>query len=158
MIVTFFYMFQWMITTPMDCRGGQEGQARKCKRRLQNGRMVKLDAHLEEQFAGGKLLACIASRPGQCGQADGYVQQFTCVFLLQHAQGGGCQLLASFFHICVIHRPDMLVADIFWRVMSLNSTRKRFRRRAKEQLPSYGILFDVHLLKRNRIFLGTELH
>jgi hypothetical protein len=38
----------------------------------------------------------------------------------------------------------MLVADIFWRVMSLNFTRKRFRRRAKEQLPSYGILFDVH--------------
>jgi hypothetical protein len=52
----------------------------------------------------------------------------------------------------------MLVADIFWRVMSLNSTRKRFRRRAKEQLSSYGILFDVHFLKRNRIFLGTELH
>jgi hypothetical protein len=42
----------------------------------------------------------------------------------------------------------MLVADIFWRVMSLNFTRKRFRRRAKEQ-PSYGILFDVHLLKRD---------
>jgi len=49
------------------------------------GRMVKLDAHLEEQFAGGRLLACIASRPGQCGRADGYVQQFTCVFLLQRA-------------------------------------------------------------------------
>jgi hypothetical protein len=42
----------------------------------------------------------------------------------------------------------MLVADIFWRVMSLNPPEKRFRRRAKEQLPSYGILFDVHLLKR----------
>jgi hypothetical protein len=41
----------------------------------------------------------------------------------------------------------MLVAGIFCRVMSLNFTRKRFRRRAKEQLPSYGILFNVHLLK-----------
>ncbi|GAB5567691.1 40S ribosomal protein S8 [Prionailurus iriomotensis] len=28
---------------------------------------------LEERFQQGKLLACIASRPGQCGQADGYV-------------------------------------------------------------------------------------
>jgi hypothetical protein len=43
----------------------------------------------------------------------------------------------------------MLVADIFWRVMSLNFNRKRFRRRGNEQLPSYGILFDVHLLKRD---------
>jgi len=31
----------------------------------------KLDAHIEEQFGGGRLLACISSRPGQCGRADG---------------------------------------------------------------------------------------
>ncbi|XP_024403915.1 small ribosomal subunit protein eS8 [Physcomitrium patens] len=33
----------------------------------------KLDSHLEDQFASGRLLACIASRPGQCGRADGYI-------------------------------------------------------------------------------------
>ncbi|XP_031478578.1 40S ribosomal protein S8-like [Nymphaea colorata] len=33
----------------------------------------KLDPHIEEQFSGGRLLACIASRPGQCGRADGYI-------------------------------------------------------------------------------------
>ena len=33
----------------------------------------KLDLNLEEQFQSGRLLACIASRPGQCGRADGYV-------------------------------------------------------------------------------------
>ncbi|XP_057828929.1 small ribosomal subunit protein eS8 [Cryptomeria japonica] len=33
----------------------------------------KLDSHMEEQFAGGKLMACISSRPGQCGRADGYI-------------------------------------------------------------------------------------
>lgn len=33
----------------------------------------KLDAHIEEQFSGGRLLACISSRPGQCGRADGYI-------------------------------------------------------------------------------------
>eukprot|EP00922_Rhytidocystis_sp_ex-Travisia-forbesii_P020990 GHVS01030805.1.p1 GENE.GHVS01030805.1~~GHVS01030805.1.p1 ORF type:complete len:237 (+),score=45.77 GHVS01030805.1:92-712(+) len=33
----------------------------------------KVDAHLEEQFTSGKVLACIASRPGQCGRVDGYI-------------------------------------------------------------------------------------
>lgn len=32
-----------------------------------------LESHLEEQFASGRLLACITSRPGQSGRADGYV-------------------------------------------------------------------------------------
>ncbi|EOA13967.1 hypothetical protein CARUB_v10027092mg [Capsella rubella] len=32
-----------------------------------------IDSHLEEQFSSGRLLACIASRPGQCGRADGYI-------------------------------------------------------------------------------------
>ncbi len=33
----------------------------------------KLDSHIEEQFGGGRLFACISSRPGQCGRADGYI-------------------------------------------------------------------------------------
>ncbi|XP_073303965.1 small ribosomal subunit protein eS8-like [Primulina huaijiensis] len=33
----------------------------------------KIDPHLEEQFGGGRLLAVISSRPGQCGRADGYI-------------------------------------------------------------------------------------
>ncbi|KAI3981400.1 hypothetical protein MKX01_021523 [Papaver californicum] len=33
----------------------------------------KLDPHIEEQFSGGRLLASISSRPGQCGRADGYI-------------------------------------------------------------------------------------
>ncbi|CAI7879151.1 unnamed protein product [Closterium sp. NIES-54] len=33
----------------------------------------KLDPHLEDQFAAGRLYACIASRPGQCGRCDGYI-------------------------------------------------------------------------------------
>ncbi|PWA36966.1 hypothetical protein CTI12_AA594960 [Artemisia annua] len=33
----------------------------------------KLDQHVEEQFSGGRLLAAISSRPGQCGRADGYI-------------------------------------------------------------------------------------
>lgn len=43
---------------------------RKLERR-QQGRT--LDSHIEEQFSSGRLLACISSRPGQCGRADGYI-------------------------------------------------------------------------------------
>lgn len=32
-----------------------------------------LDTKLDEQFASGRLFACIASRPGQSGRADGYI-------------------------------------------------------------------------------------
>uniref|UniRef100_A0A0C9S8Y9 40S ribosomal protein S8 n=1 Tax=Wollemia nobilis TaxID=56998 RepID=A0A0C9S8Y9_9CONI len=43
---------------------------RKIEKRMEGH---KLDPHMEEQFAGGKLMACISSRPGQCGRADGYI-------------------------------------------------------------------------------------
>eukprot|EP00929_Paragymnodinium_shiwhaense_P002103 TRINITY_DN1022_c0_g1_i10.p2 TRINITY_DN1022_c0_g1~~TRINITY_DN1022_c0_g1_i10.p2 ORF type:complete len:207 (-),score=79.09 TRINITY_DN1022_c0_g1_i10:72-692(-) len=33
----------------------------------------KIDPAIEEQFQSGRLLACISSRPGQCGRCDGYV-------------------------------------------------------------------------------------
>lgn len=32
-----------------------------------------LDNHVADQFNSGRLLACIASRPGQSGRADGYI-------------------------------------------------------------------------------------
>lgn len=43
---------------------------RKLEKRQQNR---ALDPHIEEQFGSGRLLACISSRPGQCGRADGYI-------------------------------------------------------------------------------------
>merc|ERR1711920_441417 len=42
----------------------------KQKHRLRN---QKIDPSIEDQFQSGRLLACIASRPGQSGRADGYV-------------------------------------------------------------------------------------
>lgn len=33
----------------------------------------KLDPAVADQFQSGRLMACIASRPGQCGRADGYI-------------------------------------------------------------------------------------
>lgn len=32
-----------------------------------------IDQHVADQFAAGRLLACVASRPGQAGRADGYI-------------------------------------------------------------------------------------
>ena len=32
-----------------------------------------LDPALDDQFSGGRLLACVSSRPGQSGRVDGYV-------------------------------------------------------------------------------------
>ena len=34
---------------------------------------AKIDTLLESQFSAGRLYACIASRPGQSGRADGYI-------------------------------------------------------------------------------------
>jgi small subunit ribosomal protein S8e len=42
----------------------------KIKRRAPGS---KVDPHLEEQFLTGRLYACVASRPGQCGRCDGYI-------------------------------------------------------------------------------------
>ncbi|KAH1108444.1 hypothetical protein J1N35_012212 [Gossypium stocksii] len=57
-----------------------EGAAEETKRSKHVARKLekhqkdrKLDPHVEEQFGGGRLLACISSRPGQCGRADGYI-------------------------------------------------------------------------------------
>ncbi|KAK6780284.1 hypothetical protein AABB24_035752 [Solanum stoloniferum] len=44
------------------------------QRKIENRQKDRtLDPHLEEQFGGGRLLACISSRPGQCGRCDGYI-------------------------------------------------------------------------------------
>lgn len=40
-------------------------------KRRQTGRVI--DSNVAEQFNAGRLLACISSRPGQSGRADGYI-------------------------------------------------------------------------------------
>eukprot|EP00271_Cylindrocystis_brebissonii_P008900 TRINITY_DN23425_c0_g1_i1.p1 TRINITY_DN23425_c0_g1~~TRINITY_DN23425_c0_g1_i1.p1 ORF type:complete len:241 (+),score=68.66 TRINITY_DN23425_c0_g1_i1:72-725(+) len=46
---------------------------RKLAKRQEAHGGLKMEPHLEEQFASGRLYACIASRPGQCGRCDGYI-------------------------------------------------------------------------------------
>lgn len=35
--------------------------------------LAKVDQHLDDQFAIGRLYAVISARPGQSGRADGYI-------------------------------------------------------------------------------------
>jgi len=49
-------------------------KSKKVTKKLEHRKAVRaLDPHLKEQFNGGRLLAAISSRPGQCGRADGYI-------------------------------------------------------------------------------------
>jgi len=52
-----------------------EGQPSKnqLKRFNKNKKLYTIEERLAEQFLTGKLLACITSRPGQVGRADGYI-------------------------------------------------------------------------------------
>jgi len=63
--------------------GGKKGKKKDTKETKQSrhvkavlkGRQAtrKLDPHIEEQFSTNRLYACISSRPGQSGRADGYI-------------------------------------------------------------------------------------
>lgn len=56
-----------------------------------------VDTALDEQFATGRLYACIASRPGQCGRCDGYILEgkelefYVSAALLVHCTATACR-------------------------------------------------------------------
>ncbi|GMH38550.1 hypothetical protein BSKO_06434 [Bryopsis sp. KO-2023] len=59
------------IMPDFDKMEGTEDDKKAIKDRL-NARRA-LDPKVAEHFQTGRLLACISSRPGQCGKADGYI-------------------------------------------------------------------------------------
>nr|QBH73382.1 40S ribosomal protein S8 [Isotomurus palustris] len=49
-------------------------RSKKIEKRLKlRQKLSKVDPALEEQFQTGRVLACVASRPGQVGRVDGYI-------------------------------------------------------------------------------------
>jgi len=49
-------------------------RSKKVEKKLKlRQKLAKVDPALEEQFHTGRVLACVASRPGQVGRADGYI-------------------------------------------------------------------------------------
>merc|ERR1719198_2308201 len=51
----------------------KEGSASVTKKIAARQEGRSLDTNINSQFDTGRLLACISSRPGQCGRCDGYV-------------------------------------------------------------------------------------
>lgn len=51
----------------------EEKKEKDYKHIKQIGKDKTIDPLLIEQFKQGRVLACISSRPGQCGKADGYI-------------------------------------------------------------------------------------
>ena len=55
-------------------KGEEEGQNRsRSVQKKQEGRTRVIDENVQQQFKSGRVLACISSRPGQSGRADGYI-------------------------------------------------------------------------------------
>jgi len=49
-------------------------RSKKCEKKYKlRQKSAKVEQALEEQFMTGRVLACLSSRPGQVGRADGYV-------------------------------------------------------------------------------------
>ena len=52
----------------------EKKQSHHLTRKLEGRQKVRtLDPALDDEFASGRLLACISSRPGQSGRCDGYI-------------------------------------------------------------------------------------
>ncbi|KAI0989209.1 hypothetical protein GJ496_008923 [Pomphorhynchus laevis] len=43
------------------------------KKHAERARLSKLEPHIEEQLSSGRIFACISTKPGQSGRADGYI-------------------------------------------------------------------------------------
>lgn len=71
-------------------KSGQEEEGTKklskhtlwLQKQHQHKGVPNIDPLLEEQFNTGRLLACISSRPGQVGRADGYILEVSALVRL----------------------------------------------------------------------------
>merc|ERR1712060_113350 len=66
-----WYEAHYGVTVGKKSRKKQGASVLKKIAARQEGRT--LDSNINSQFDTGRLLACISSRPGQCGRCDGYV-------------------------------------------------------------------------------------
>ena len=68
----------WYATHYGETLGNVKDEAEKkskhtIRRQENNKKDHELESNLQHQFKSGRVLACISSRPGQTGRADGYV-------------------------------------------------------------------------------------
>ena len=70
--VIFIILFFYVQVQEGEAAAEETKKSNHVQRKLEKRQQGRtLDPHIEEQFGSGRLLACIASRPGQCGRADG---------------------------------------------------------------------------------------
>lgn len=62
-----------LLLTPLVVVRIVQKRSRSVFRKIQKNRKHEVDPKLLEQLGAGRLLACLSSRPGQCGRADGYI-------------------------------------------------------------------------------------
>jgi len=67
-----YYMQQYGIVLGKATDGEKVSKAVEAKR-AKRAIKASMGDNLKAQFKSGKLLACLSSRPGQCGRADGYI-------------------------------------------------------------------------------------
>merc|ERR1711936_1166100 len=53
--------------------GHKKSSSKTQKKYKERQTEAKVETALEDQFATGRVLASISSRPGQCGRSDGYI-------------------------------------------------------------------------------------
>lgn len=67
-------MFYFLIKTEAEESAINKKRSKKTMLKyIERRKTAKVEPKLEEFFGAGRLYACIASAPGQCGRADGYV-------------------------------------------------------------------------------------
>jgi small subunit ribosomal protein S8e len=61
------------IVVSEEKKGSRAVQAKVAKRQKNTEKGMQIDPKVVEQFATGRILAVISSRPGQSGRTDGYI-------------------------------------------------------------------------------------
>merc|ERR1719436_2271553 len=67
-----YYMTQYGIVLGKEVEEVKVSESTKAKR-VARAKNASIGDKLAAQFKSGKLLACVSSRPGQCGRCDGYL-------------------------------------------------------------------------------------
>merc|ERR1719436_1216037 len=67
-----YYLQQYGIVLGKEVEEVKVSDTTKAKREAR-AKQASIGDKLSSQFKSGKLLACVSSRPGQCGRCDGYI-------------------------------------------------------------------------------------
>eukprot|EP00941_MAST-03F_sp_MAST-3F-sp1_P006284 g6284.t1 len=115
------------------------------RRMEKNCKTRTLEQPLADLFANGRLLACISSRPGQCGRADGYILEGPeLAFYQRKLRNYDVNVLTKYF--------NNIGFDVRWF-----DKRKGMKGLPLSEADLLGIIMNVEKLRLNG-FLGKSRH